>query len=165
MPFKIDRPPLGVFQWLKMFGGRGPDNLEDNIRGVVDLRDNYSAPLLVTSSNAPTVAALTGIQDTLTLTGSPCRIRGVAAELIVGAAPVTAGGFLEVGYIIGGIGLSLGAFSYSVALATQVIGFGVPVDIVLMPGTVFYSRGGGTAAGADHSLRITVLLEVWTGVL
>lgn len=163
MPFKVDRPPLGVFQWLKLYGGRGPAQLEDNVRATVDVRDNYSAPLLLCSTGVATVGALATLNDGLVLTGPPCRIRAVTCRLTVGAAPVTAGGVITVGMSIGGIPCALGSFAFNVAIATQQIEFGVPMDIVVMPGTEFYARTAGTAAGADHTIAASIILENWTG--
>ena len=167
MPFKVDRPPQGIFQWLKLFGGRGPNELEDRVRATVDVRDNYSAALLVGSSGTPTVGALAGLTDTTAL-GITTRVRAVWGQLAVGAAAVTAGGVIEVGIVMNITGTAvtvpLGTFNYGVALAGAVIGFGVPVDIVLPPCTG-YARLNGTAAGADHTASSGFLLENWTGII
>lgn len=160
---KISRVPAGLSKLLQIWGGVSPTELEDRARLVVDLRDNYGASLLVGSTGAPTIGALTNLQEQLALT-TTLRVRSISALLIVGAAPVTAGGFIEWGFFAqNGQVCPQGQFSYGVALATQIIGCGTPMDIVLPGGTTFYSRAGGTAGGADHSLSVIACIENWTG--
>lgn len=162
----LQKAPKGLLELFRLRdGGRQPTMFGDVVEPSADVKDFYAADLLTTTTGAPTVGALTNLTETLVL-GVAARVRGLGGQLTVGAAAVTAGGFLEVGWFIptqGQPSMSMGSMSFGVALPAQNIGYGVPLDIVLPAGSVIYSRAGGTAAGVDHSLLVMALIENYTG--
>jgi hypothetical protein len=126
------------------------------------MRDFYAAELLLGSTGTPTVGALAALTELLALTRA-CRVRSIGGRLSVGAAPVTAGGHMEFGIVWpNGTLAPYCSEQFGVAAAGAIIGTGVPIDIVVPAGSVFYGRCEGTAAGADHALQLFISLENYT---
>lgn len=142
--------------------GISPPTALETVQPTLDMTDFYGADLLLGSAGAPTVGALLNLTEAVTLT-RVARIHSAGGILTVGAAPVTGGGFIEVGIVSpNGQQCPVGTFSFGVAAAGQIVGFGVPLRMVLPAGFLWYARCGGTAAGADHSLSSPALIENYT---
>lgn len=162
MSFQLAKVPLGFLELLRARTlGRAPTSCSDELQPVLDLRPFYACDIQLVTSSAPSLGALP-ISDVLTFT-SNLGVRAVGTQLTVGAAPVTAGGNLEVGIIVGGVQQPIGAHNFGVAAAGTVVGFGTPIDpAVFRAGVQFYAKAYGTAAGADHAITIRVLIENYT---
>lgn len=162
----LQKTPKGVLETFRLRdGGRNPTKFGDVVQPSTDVGDHYAADLLTGTAGAPQVGALTNLFEQLTLT-IHARIRAIGARLTVGAAPVTAGGILSVGWqmpLTGTPAFPVQQATYGVALAGQIVDCGTPLDIVVPAGTIFYALAGGTAAGADHSLQLVLLIENYTG--
>lgn len=57
MPFRIQRVPRGLNELLSIFGGETPRELEDRIRGTIDLLQSYGLTQLQTATTANGAAA------------------------------------------------------------------------------------------------------------
>lgn len=144
--------------------GRNPNELEEPLRAVIDVRDFYASDLYVPAGSASSVGAIAGapLTNTLTLT-DPLGLRSIGGTFTAGAAAPTNltfswGFFLVAGG--GSISVPLGSYFVPAMAAAAIVNFGTgPYPYVLPAGTVLFAQVMGTGAGADHTLNVRGLLE------
>lgn len=128
---------------------------------MLDVTEHYSVPLI--SGSAPTVGALPALQDTLVFTGS-YKLYAAGGRLIIGAAAATNVTLTVVLYdnVNAQTALIPPAFLAQVP-AAAVIDFGgaLPHPIIVSAAHRIVVRAEGTAAGVDHSLAATSIIDAF----
>lgn len=154
MPFRIQRTPIGLNAFFRFFGGETPTELEDRVRGSVDLTDMYGSNLLQVTNDA---LAAGGINRTVQgISQSQGRLLQMSGTVVMGAA---AGTFVKIALLYApsaafqlccvghtvytGAGLIAGATLRCAASLTR--------PIVFQPGALLQVEISGDAAGADHT--------------
>lgn len=165
MSWPLQKSPFGLLEALRLrTQGNQPDEFSNTVGGSYDVRDAYGADLLLTQFAASAAGALSG-RNVTNVHGAPLRLRGISAHLTVGAAAVTAGGYLECGIIqrtlssASGVLVPFAFGAFGVAAAGATLAVGVPCDILLPAGITLYAKANGTAAGADHVVNVQYLFE------
>lgn len=163
----LQKPPRGLLELMRLRqGGKQPTQFSDTVVPVLEVGAFYGSDLLLATSGAPTIGALNNLTEDLVFSAT-LRVHAISGRLIVGAAAVTAGGYIQVGLISDSqLRISLGGVAFGVAAAGSFVEFGCPVPggPVLPSGWGVYARVTGTAAGADHDLDVTTLVENYTQV-
>lgn len=159
---KLQKIPRGLLELFKLRQtGEYPDDMSRTLLPVVDVSAFYSSDTLIAAGSAPTVGALAPelIEDLLT-TGGMLGILGLGGSLTIGAAAAT-NVQLSWGIILpGSTRIVLGCAFVAQAAAAAVVRFGSTFPRVVVPaGTTLFVQASGTAAGVDHTLNITGLLE------
>lgn len=162
MPFRIQRVPRGLNQLLKIFGGETPIELEDRVRGTIDLGKYYESDIMFGTNAAPVVGALGGVGQTAVLTHTTIlECKAIAATVTIGAAAAT-----NVSIAVGvnwpfGSATHLGGIFIPNGAIGQVLRFGVllPKPLIMTAGSQVIAWASGTAAGADHSVLVTELVN------
>lgn len=169
----LHKSPRGLLELFRLRTlGRQPDQFGDTVVPVVEAGEFYAADLKLISTATATTGAIggAGMSNTLTLTG-PIRLHAAGAVVICGAAAMTnvtitvellrqnAAGTV--------LGCPLGCYFFPAINAGARIGVGVPIarSWVLLPGAsmAVIVRISGTAAGADHSIQPSTLIDNITG--
>jgi hypothetical protein len=80
LPFPIQRTPRGLLELLSVFGGDAPRLLDEEVSGIVDLRDFYGADRMI---NTQTVGAAGAYPRTVSTTpvGTTIRVHNFGAQL------------------------------------------------------------------------------------
>lgn len=164
--FALSKVPRGLLELLRLrTDGRMPDLFNNAVQPCVDSTPFYGSDLLIPASSTPTVGALNpALVESLTTTAL-VSVLSLGGQLTIGAAAATN---IQVGWGVLLPGQTVDSILGSQFLAQQAIGaiaqFGSSFNRLVLPiGSTLYVIASGTAAGADHSLRISGVLENLTG--
>ena len=154
MPFKVQRVPLGLPSFLRIFGGEGPRTMADEAVYTVDATPYYAATTLSSVTSTPGNGALANLFAFVTF-GQAVRLREVGARLVIGVA---GGANVNVtwGIVLPTAGVpehAYGQHSFPAVIATEQLVVGTMVDIVVPGGTQLWTRASGAPGGADHALQ------------
>ena len=166
MPYPLQKSPRGLLELMRLRTlGEQPRLFSEQVMPVIESNPFYGADLLQVLSPTANVGAILNLASTQTMLNAS-GLRGLGAFLTIGAAPatnVTLMWSVVIGDPTGATEASLGSQFIAQAPATAALFCGLPLPLlVLPPGTLCRCRVVGTAAGADHALRVTVLFEDYT---
>ena len=161
---KIQRAPVGLGSFFRIFGGVGPVELNDKINGSVDLTDMYGSSLLQVTNDAAGAGIISRV--VAGVAQAPGRLLHMSGVAVLGAA---AGTFLKVSLLFAPNGATppatVGSTIITVGLvAAATVRFGAPLTkpIVFNPGAFLQVEFVGDAGGADHTLFGRHLIENFT---
>lgn len=165
MPYPLQKPPRGLLEVLRLKqAGKQPEWFSEQLVPVIDGREFYASDILAAFGGAAQVGALANLTRELTLTSS-FGVKAISGNLTIGAAAAT-NVYLEIGVLFGAIGGSLAEYIVlqqvfiAQAAIGAILGIGcVLPNWVLPAGTIVRCRANGTAAGVDHSLDVSTLVE------
>lgn len=171
MPFPLHKAPRGLLELFRLRTlGAQPPLFGEQVTPVCEVSELYAADLKAISGSAVTTGSIAGvgISDDLVLTAQ-VRAHGISARFVVGAAAATnvsLGVELEIGGEAVGTSVFLAACN---AASVHRVWMPFPRPIVLLANVfagqvIVRARVSGTAAGADHTIRPVVLMDVITGV-
>lgn len=163
MPFPLHKSPLGLLDLFRLRTlGNNPPQFGEAVTPVVEVAEFYAAENKLASSASPAVGGIggSGATSTLTLTGRT-RIHAFTAQLIVGAAAAT--NVTLTVRLLQGTTLACGASRFFAAVnagALVTADLQLPLPIIL-PGVGWsvLATASGTAAGVDHQVRPTILID------
>lgn len=153
--------------WLELLNarnlGRSPVTFGEQVIPTIEIGEFYASNLLLGSTGAPTVGAIAPELSEALPISALLRVKAASVSLTIGAAAAT-NVVLSVGYQpqagITNAVVDLGAIYIANAAIGQILRFGVVVPNWVIPsGGIIFGRASGTAAGADHSLAVQVLIE------
>ena len=163
---KIQKVPRGLLELFKLRQtGEYPDDFGKGVVPVVDCGAFYASDTLISAGSAPTVGALAPeLVEDLVATGGPLGVVSLGGILTIGAAAATNINF-SWGILLPGLTrIQLGCHFVAQAGAAAVVRVGSTFPRIVVPnGTTLFVEASGTAAGVDHSLAITGLLENLVG--
>lgn len=162
----VPKALLEIFR-LRQFG-RAPDEFGSMVVPVVEVGDSYACAALLTSNGSTSTGAMGGaggLTASLTLS-TDLRIRSFSARLRIGAAAAT-NVSIQVGVLLPGTSTvehSLANDFFAQLNIGALIGTscGLGQPITLRTGSVIFARVCGTAAGADHELYASAVIEAWS---
>lgn len=170
----LHKSPRGLLELFRLRTlGRQPDRFGDTVVPVVEVGEFYAADLKLVSTPALTTGAIggAGMSSTLTLTG-PIRVHAAGAVVVCGAAAMT-NVTVTVEVLRQSpagpptLGCPLVSYFFPAINAGARVGVGVPIgrSWVLLPGAAMgiIARISGTAAGADHTVQASTLIDNITG--
>lgn len=160
MAFALHKVARGFLELLNARNlGRSPDTASDQVVPVLEIGEFYASTLIVGNSGSPTVGALADLSEFVQATAT-MRVKAIGGTLVIGAAAAT-NVTIHWGIITtNGQQCPVGSIHVAQCLAGGIIGFGCPIpNWVVPPGTFFFARASGTAAGADHSLTSVSIIE------
>lgn len=166
MPLPLHRVPSALLELMRLRQfGRAPDEFGSTIVPVMEVGDSYACQSLLTSGGTVVTGAISGaggLVASLT-TSADLRVRGFQARLRVGAAAAT-NVSIQCGVLLPGTSttehsLANEFFAQLNAGALMGASSGLGVPITLRTGSVLYARCCGTAAGADHELYVSAIIE------
>jgi len=160
MPFKIQRVPRGLLDFLSISGGGNPVDLEDRVRAVIELTQFYGLQQMQTglASNA---AAAEGTLVPLVLSAQQWTVLFAACATVTHTGTMTALAFNVNLTRTGALAMPLAQYSdlATVATATGAVQapWFAPYPLLCPPG----SAVGATATiiGTDATASVTVRAE------
>lgn len=160
MAFRIQRVPRGLNNLLNIFGGGTPVDLEDRIRGTLELLQMYGTTQLQ-SQSANTAAAVEGAGTPVTLSQSSWTVLFMATGIIVKTATMTAlRGRIAINRVVQNSPIlfaeELGPFG---ATETGNVNFGglLPYPLLCPPGTIVSATP--EIIGTDANANVTTVVE------
>jgi len=163
---KLSQVPAGLLQLFRLtHGGIAPQDFRDDVQPTVDVSEFYAANLLTQTENTPTPGALANLTETKAMS-TVLRVHAISAQLTIGAAAATD---LQIscGWSAASPGVPVAVAQLFLAntIAGQIIEVGAAIPPKVFVGSTwrFFARASGTAAGADHSLKIIATIEDYSG--
>lgn len=162
VPFPLHKAPQGLLELFRLRTlGAAPPMFGDVVTPVIDVGEFYAAANKLCSSSAPAVGAISPpLIETFDISAA-IRLHAVGAQLLIGAAPATDIS-LDVRVQIGAVSCVLASQFFAQAPAAGRISVGTIVPAwVLLPqqALTLIAVASGTAAGADHSLSISTVID------
>jgi hypothetical protein len=159
MPFKIQRVPRALQQILAINDGTTPQELEDRIRGVIDLLQLYGTTQLQSGFTSATIAE--GAAVAVTLHASAWTVLFAAQAGVAKTATMTA---LRLNCTLNRatqfspllFAESLGPFGATETGSVSIGGF-LPYPLICPPGSVI--RAGLEILGTDANASVTCQAE------
>lgn len=163
---KIQKVPRGLLELFKLRQtGEYPDDMGKMLVPMVDVSAFYSSDTLIPASSAATVGGLAPqLQETLVTTAT-VGLLALGGQLVIGAAAAT-NITVSWGILLPGAPSMtiLGSMFIAQAAAAASPAFGSTLPRMVLPvGTTLLVNASGTAAGVDHNLFISGLLENLSG--
>jgi hypothetical protein len=165
MPFPLHKATVGLLELMRLRTlGANPNLFSDQVQPVLETHEHYASDILRGLGAGSVAGAMANLTNDLTI-DRRMAIKAVNATITIGAAAAT-NVTLEVGIIVANQAgvleyVNLYRQFYSALAAGAGVSCGGPVpNWVLSPRTSgIRSRVNGTAAGVDHSLDVSALIE------
>lgn len=167
--FPLHKSPRGLLELFRLRTlGAQPSTFGQGVIGVSEVTEMYSADLKFALAGTAVVGSIAGALVADLVLTAPVRLHGISGDITAGAAAIT-NAFMSLGVVFNGVngpGASLGGIFLPTIPAGLPARWGVAFHpIVLDPSVRLRITAWGTAAGVDHSVQVSGLIDQISGVL